>query len=66
MHIDLDSFSEPELKEQLDRYMRLFDVAHGALLRLSDVQLDAESLRKQIADILQILDSYPNHPAFKS
>jgi hypothetical protein len=66
MHIDLEHFTESELKSQLDRYMRLFDVAHGALLRLSVAPLDADAMRTQIADTLKVIDSYPDHPAFRS
>lgn len=66
MHIDLENLSEPELKAQLDKYMRLFDVAQGALLRLSMAQLDADTMRKQITDTLRVIDSYPDHRTFKT
>lgn len=66
MHIDLDALTESELRSQLDKYLRLFDVAHGALLRLSAAQLDADTMRAQIADTLKVIDSYPAHPTFSA
>jgi len=66
MHIDLETLTEPELRAQLEKYMRLFDAAHGALLRLSAAQLDADAMRRQIADTLQVIDSYPDHPRFRA
>ena len=65
MHIDLEALTESELRSQLDKYMRLFDVAHGALLRLSAAQLDADTMRTQIADTLKIIDGYPDNPTFR-
>jgi len=66
MHIDLETLTDPELRAQLDKYMRLFDAAHGALLRLSAAQLDADTMRTQIADTLRVIDSYPEHPRFRA
>jgi len=66
MHIDLETLTESELRAQLDKYMRLFDVAHGTLLRLSATQLDADTMRTQIADTLKVIDSYPDHPRFRA
>lgn len=64
MHLDLEHFTEPELKSLLDKYLRLFDVAYGSLQRLSTPHLDAEAMRKDAAETLKIIDSYPNHPRF--
>jgi len=66
MHIDLENLTESELRSQLDKYMRLFDVVNGTLLRLSAAQLDADTMRTQIADTLQVIDSYPDHPRFRA
>lgn len=66
MHIDHENLTESELKSQLDKYMRLFDVANGTLLRLSAAQLDANTMRMQIADTLKVIDSYPDHPIFRA
>lgn len=65
MNLDLENLTQPELKSQLEKYMRLFDVVHGTLLRLSLVRLDAEAMRTQMAaDAIKIIEYYPNHPAF--
>jgi hypothetical protein len=64
MHIDLESLTESQLKSELDKYLRLFDVAHSALLRLSAAGRDAESMRKDAAETLAVIASYPNHPLF--
>jgi hypothetical protein len=59
MHLDLEHRSEPELAALLDRYFRQFDVAYGTLLRLSEAQLEAYTMRKQIAGALKVIESYP-------
>jgi hypothetical protein len=64
MNLDLEGLSETKLKSELEKYMRLFDVAHGTLLRLSHAQLDADAMRKQLAEAVNVIDSYPNHPRF--
>ena len=64
MHLDLEGLSEAKLKDELEKYMRLFDVAHGTLLRLSHAQLDTDAMRKQLADAVKVIESYPNHPRF--
>ena len=63
MHIDLEALSEPQLRTELDKYLRLFDVAHTALLRLAAGR-DAESMRRDAADTLAVIDAYPDHPRF--
>jgi hypothetical protein len=65
MILDLEGMPETKLKSELEKYMRLFDVAHGTLLRLSHAQLNAEAMRKQIADAIKTIESYPDHPTFR-
>jgi len=65
MHIDLEQLSDTQLKSELEKYLRLFDVAHGALLRLSAGR-DAEAMRKDAADTLAAIAGYPDHPLFAS
>ena len=64
MHIDLEALTEPQLRTELDKYLRLFDVAHGALLRLAAPGRDAQSMRRDAADTLAVIDAYPDHPMF--
>ena len=64
MHIDLESLTDAQLRTELDKYLRLFDVAHAALLRLSTAGRDAGAMRRDAADTLAVIDSYPDHPLF--
>jgi hypothetical protein len=64
MHIDLDSLTQAQLKAELEKNLRLFDVAHRALLRISGPGRDAEALRKDAADTLAVINAYPDHPLF--
>jgi hypothetical protein len=64
MILDLEGMPETKLRSELEKYMRLFDVAHGTLLRLSHTKLDADAMHKDAADALKTIDSYPNHPRF--
>lgn len=66
MQIDVSALSETELRTQLEKHLRLFDVAYAALLRVSSPGSDTDSMRKDAADTLAILDSYPDHPLFTS
>ena len=66
MHIDLESLTQSQLKHELDKHLRLFDVAHNALLRLSTAGRDAEAMRKDAAETLAVINSYPDHPMFAS
>ncbi len=63
MHINLEALTEPQLRTELDKYFRLFDVAHGALLRLAAGR-DADAMRRDAADTLAVIDAYPDHPRF--
>ena len=63
MHIDLEQLSDTQLRSELEKYLRLFDVAHGALLRLSAGH-DAGAMRKDAADTLAAIAGYPDHPLF--
>ena len=63
MHIDLEQLSDTQLRSELEKYFRLFDVAHGALLRLSAGH-DAGAMRKDAADTLAAIACYPDHPMF--
>ena len=64
MHIDLEQLSDTQLRSELEKYLRLFDVAHGALLRLADARMDADAMRKQVTDAIKTIEAYPNHLAF--
>lgn len=64
MRVDLESLSEAQMKSELEKYLRLFDVAHRALLRLSAPAIDAEAMRKDAMDTLVLIDRYPDHPLF--
>ncbi|MGC4087274.1 MAG: hypothetical protein QM756_05080 [Polyangiaceae bacterium] len=66
MRIDVSTLTETELRAQLEKHLRLFDVAYGALLRLSSPGNNAEAIHKDAADTLAILDRYPDHPLFSS
>jgi hypothetical protein len=66
MRIDVSALPETELRVQLEKHLRLFDVAYAALLRLSSPGNDADAMRKDAAETLAILDRYPDHPLFSS
>ena len=66
MHLDLAGLGEAQLRAELEKYLRLFDLAHAALLRLSSSQGDAEAKRRDAAQTLAIIDAYPDHPLFAS
>ncbi len=66
MTLDLSGLSQAELRDELDKYIRLFDVAQAALLRLSASRSDADAMRRDAAETLAIIDRYPDHPLFVS
>ena len=64
MLMDVSALSETDLRTQLEKHLRLFDVAYAALLRVSSPGNDAEAMRKDAANTLAIIDRYPDHPLF--
>jgi hypothetical protein len=65
--VELESLTQAQLKEQLEKHVRLFDVAYRALLRLSaSDRADAAVMQQDAAETVALINRFPNDPIFRS
>lgn len=63
MYISYDHLSEQEVRKELDKYTRLFDVAFNALLCIA-APGNARDLQKDAQRAIDLIGRYPADPVY--